>query len=124
MFRLLVALSLLPVVALAGEITPREGWRVMPTAYTHAELLERLLAIADDAVVVTDSLQRVVVYNEGAERVFGHRIADVLYEKADYRMPIDLQVGDKLEIRSAGAYTTTYASVAFNGFDPIKTYCV
>lgn len=44
MFRLLVALSLLPVVALAGEITPREGWRVMPTAYTHAELLERLLA--------------------------------------------------------------------------------
>jgi ornithine decarboxylase len=50
--------------------------------------------------------------------------ADVLYEKADYRMPIDLQVGDKLEIRSAGAYTTTYASVAFNGFEPIKTYCV
>jgi ornithine decarboxylase len=50
--------------------------------------------------------------------------ADVLYEKADYRMPIDLQVGDKLEIRSTGAYTTTYASVAFNGFEPIKTYCV
>jgi ornithine decarboxylase len=48
----------------------------------------------------------------------------VLYEKADYRMPIDLQVGDKLEIRSTGAYTTTYASVAFNGFEPIKTYCV
>ena len=28
------------------------------------------------------------------------------------------------EIRSAGAYTTTYASVAFNGFEPLKTYCV
>jgi ornithine decarboxylase len=39
-------------------------------------------------------------------------------------MPVDLQVGDKLEIRSAGAYTTTYASVAFNGFEPLKTYCV
>jgi ornithine decarboxylase len=50
--------------------------------------------------------------------------ADVLYEKSDYRMPIDLQVGDKLEIRSAGAYTTTYASLAFNGFEPLKTYCV
>jgi ornithine decarboxylase len=50
--------------------------------------------------------------------------ADVLYEKSDYRMPIDLQVGDRLEIRSAGAYTTTYASVAFNGFEPLKTYCV
>ena len=50
--------------------------------------------------------------------------ADVLYEKADYRMPIDLQVGDKLEIRATGAYTTTYAAVAFNGFEPIKTYCI
>ena len=50
--------------------------------------------------------------------------ADILYEKADYRLPEDLEIGDKLEIRSAGAYTTTYASVAFNGFEPIKTYCI
>ncbi len=50
--------------------------------------------------------------------------ADILYEKADYRLPEDLEMGDKLEIRAAGAYTTTYASVAFNGFEPLKTYCV
>ena len=50
--------------------------------------------------------------------------ADILYQKADYRLPIDLQVGDKIEFRSAGAYTTTYAAVAFNGFEPMKTYCV
>ncbi len=50
--------------------------------------------------------------------------ADILYEKADYRLPEDLEIGDKLEIRSAGAYTTTYASVAFNGFEPLKTYCI
>jgi len=50
--------------------------------------------------------------------------ADVIYEKADYRLPLDLEVGDKLEIRSTGAYTTTYASVAFNGFSPLKTYCI
>jgi ornithine decarboxylase len=50
--------------------------------------------------------------------------ADILYEKADYRLPNDLEIGDKLEIRAAGAYTSTYASVAFNGFEPIKTYCV
>lgn len=50
--------------------------------------------------------------------------ADILYEKADYRLPSDLAIGDKLEIRAAGAYTTTYASVAFNGFEPLKTYCV
>jgi ornithine decarboxylase len=50
--------------------------------------------------------------------------ADILYEKADYRLPEDLAIGDKLEIRAAGAYTATYASVGFNGFAPLKTYCV
>ncbi|MBL8699073.1 MAG: type III PLP-dependent enzyme [Alphaproteobacteria bacterium] len=50
--------------------------------------------------------------------------ADVIYEKADYRLPLDLEVGDRLEIRATGAYTTTYASVAFNGFEPLKTYCI
>ena len=50
--------------------------------------------------------------------------ADILYEKADYRLPSDLRIGDKLEIRAAGAYTTTYAAVAFNGFEPLKTHCV
>ncbi len=50
--------------------------------------------------------------------------ADILYEKADYRLPEDLSIGDKLEIRATGAYTTTYASVAFNGFEPLKTYCI
>ena len=34
-----------------------------PQAFT--TLLERLLAIADDAVVITDSRQRVVLFNDG-----------------------------------------------------------
>jgi ornithine decarboxylase len=50
--------------------------------------------------------------------------ADILYDKADYQMPLDLKVGDKVEILSAGAYTTTYSSVGFNGFAPLKTYCI
>ena len=50
--------------------------------------------------------------------------ADVLYERADYRLPVDLEIGDKLEIRSAGAYTSTYASVGFNGFAPLACVCI
>jgi len=50
--------------------------------------------------------------------------ADILYEKADYRLPLDLQVGDKVEILATGAYTASYASVGFNGFPPLKTYCI
>ena len=50
--------------------------------------------------------------------------ADILYEKADYQLPLDLAVGDKVRILSAGAYTTTYSSVGFNGFPPLKSYCI
>jgi ornithine decarboxylase len=50
--------------------------------------------------------------------------ADILYETADYRLPLDLAVGDRVTIHSAGAYTSTYSSVGFNGFPPLKTYCI
>lgn len=50
--------------------------------------------------------------------------ADVLYEEADYRLPLDLRVGDRIEILSAGAYTTTYSSVGFNGVPPLKAYYI
>jgi len=50
--------------------------------------------------------------------------ADVLYEKSNYRLPVDLSIGDRLEIRATGAYTSTYASVAFNGFEPLRCYCI
>ena len=50
--------------------------------------------------------------------------ADILYECTEYRLPLGLEVGDKVEILSTGAYTASYASVGFNGFSPIRTYCI
>jgi ornithine decarboxylase len=50
--------------------------------------------------------------------------ADILYEHTDYRLPLGLEVGDRVEILSTGAYTASYASVGFNGFSPIRTYCI
>ena len=50
--------------------------------------------------------------------------ADILYEHTEYRLPLGLEVGDKVEILSTGAYTASYASVGFNGFSPIQTYCI
>ena len=50
--------------------------------------------------------------------------ADVLYEKTPYPLPLTLSVGDEVLIEACGAYTTTYASVAFNGFPPLKAYVI
>ena len=48
--------------------------------------------------------------------------ADVLYEKQPYPLPVSLEIGDKLLIEGTGAYTATYSAVAFNGFNPLKTF--
>ena len=48
--------------------------------------------------------------------------ADILYEKSNYRLPLSLRSGDKVELLSTGAYVTTYASTRFNGFAPLAEY--
>ena len=48
--------------------------------------------------------------------------ADVLYEKSAYELPLALAEGDMVDILSAGAYTTTYSSVGFNGFPPLQEH--
>jgi len=47
---------------------------------------------------------------------------DIMYEDCKYKLPLDLKIGDRLYWLSTGAYTSSYASVEFNGFPPIKTY--
>ncbi|HEY0721426.1 MAG TPA: type III PLP-dependent enzyme [Gammaproteobacteria bacterium] len=49
---------------------------------------------------------------------------DIMYEDVKYEMPLSLQVGDRLYWVSTGAYTTSYSSVEFNGFPPLKTYTI
>lgn len=47
---------------------------------------------------------------------------DVLYERTPYPLPDDLHAGSPVEILSAGAYTTSYSSVGFNGIEPLRAY--
>lgn len=49
---------------------------------------------------------------------------DVLYEKDPYMLPVSLEIGAKVLIEGTGAYTTTYSSVGFNGFAPLKSYVI
>lgn len=49
---------------------------------------------------------------------------DIIYEKAEYNLPLSLKSGDKIFLLATGAYTTTYASISFNGFEPLKDYYI
>jgi ornithine decarboxylase len=49
---------------------------------------------------------------------------DVLYERNPYPLPVSLTIGDKVLIEATGAYTTTYSSVGFNGYPPLRQYVI
>lgn len=46
---------------------------------------------------------------------------DVLYEQTPVSLPLSLAEGDRVTFCSAGAYTTSYSTVGFNGFAPLPT---
>jgi ornithine decarboxylase len=48
----------------------------------------------------------------------------VLYQTNPYPLPISLAIGDKVLIEAAGAYTTTYSSIGFNGFPSLRQYVI
>lgn len=45
---------------------------------------------------------------------------DIMYEHAAYKLPQNLEIGDKLYWLTTGAYTNSYSSVEFNGFPPLR----
>ncbi|MEP1330283.1 type III PLP-dependent enzyme [Pseudophaeobacter sp.] len=50
--------------------------------------------------------------------------ADVLYEKQPVLLPLGLRAGDAVVIHACGAYTSTYATVGFNGFPPLDVIVI
>ncbi|MBT3399713.1 MAG: type III PLP-dependent enzyme [Rhodospirillaceae bacterium] len=49
---------------------------------------------------------------------------DVLYENAMCVLPLVLKAGDIVTLHDTGAYTSTYASVGFNGFAPLEEHYI
>jgi ornithine decarboxylase len=49
---------------------------------------------------------------------------DVLYQRTPYELPLSLRTGDRLDLPGTGAYTASYASVGFNGIEPLRTHCI
>lgn len=82
------------------------------TGFTEAEAIEYIITTDKDG---TDA-GKVVIAGPTCDSV------DVIYEEKEYHLPMNLEVGDAVYFLNAGAYTTTYSSVAFNGFPPLKAY--
>jgi ornithine decarboxylase len=50
--------------------------------------------------------------------------ADIMYERANYHLPLALTAGDRVALLATGAYVSSYASQGFNGFAPLAEHYV
>lgn len=62
----------------------------MKESAAHKGVMSHLLGvlnISEDGIISVDDKQRVIVFNRGAERIFGYRSADIVGEPIDVLMP-------------------------------------
>jgi len=55
----------------------------------HDQLLARILEAADDAIISVDPAQRIILFNRGAEKIFGWSAPEVLGQPLDILLPKD-----------------------------------
>lgn len=83
-------------------------------AETMGEAIRYRITAHRDGIPLTGETRPVVLAGPTCDSV------DVLYARHRPDLPVDLRVGDRLLVHATGAYTTTYSSVGFNGFEPLR----
>jgi PAS domain S-box-containing protein len=71
---------------------------------THSpNLLAALIDLAEDAIISIDSDQRIALFNQGAERVFGYRAQEVIGKPLDILLPRHLAARHRQEVADFAA---------------------
>jgi len=68
----------------------------------HDQLLARILEAADDAIISVDPAQRIILFNRGAEKIFGWSAPEVLGQPLDILLPKDTARVHRQHIREFG----------------------
>lgn len=80
---------------------------VPPSLLASPDALARILDLADDAIISIDSEQHIVLFNRGAERIFGYRSQKMLGQPLDVLLPERLASLHRQHVQEFGASLET-----------------
>jgi PAS domain S-box-containing protein len=79
------------------------------------ESQQRLVGIldnADEAIISIDNQQRIVMYNQGAEKIFGHTLSEVHHQPLDILLPEAFQQSHRQHVQTFAATPETSRRMA------------
>lgn len=83
-----------------------------PLKLLNEGLFRQILDTADDAVISVDQTQQIVLFNQGAERIFGYTACEALGRKLDLLLPRRFIDAHRMHIRDFSRSSTTSRRMA------------
>jgi PAS domain S-box-containing protein len=107
-------LSLKPISDATGDVVLiiPEARDVTARKHSEAALREseerfrRIVSITADAIISIDETQRITLFNQGAEQIFGYRAQEVMGQPLDMLLPQELTAAHRRDLREFGASPT------------------
>ena len=85
---------------LQSEIIERKKSEEIAYKYDHR--FARMLEVAEDAVVSMDEKQRIIIFNKGAERVFGYTADEIIGKSIEVLIPERFRLNHSVNVKNYG----------------------
>jgi PAS domain S-box-containing protein len=85
---------------------------IMPRTSLNSAQLNGILSIADDAIICIDSTQKIILFNQGAERLFGWCAEEATGREINILLPVRYQAGHDAHIESFAKSTASARQMA------------